>query len=141
MFKALIYIFITISFKNVSAQKISDQQIKQNVTPLNNSVEKIKMLNPVSFTYSTDFKSWNLPAGQQYGFTIEDIKSAIPEIVKTENKLTPAGKNAFKNTSLEKADLTSLIPFLVGSIKEQQEEIERLKAEMKELKWTVSSGK
>lgn len=46
----------------------------------------------------------------------------------------PSGKNAFKTASITDVDHESLIPLLVGSVKEQQEQIEQLKQEIQVLK-------
>ena len=123
------------------AQEISDSKIKQNVTPIANAVNQLKQLEPVSFTFNNTQGVLSLPKGLQYGFMSDDAKSAIPEIVKYEGKFTPSGKNAFKTTTMPVVDMVSLIPFLVSSIKEQQEQIDNLKAELRNLKSTVSTGK
>ena len=44
------------------------------------------------------------------------------------------GKNAYRDANMKTVDEASLIPLLVASIKEQQQQIEELKAAVAELK-------
>ncbi len=44
------------------------------------------------------------------------------------------GKNVYRNAQIKIIDDASLIPVLVASIKEQQQEIEKLKNEVEKLK-------
>ncbi|MFC3560883.1 tail fiber domain-containing protein [Pedobacter jamesrossensis] len=116
--------------------KISAQEVAQtNVKPLNNSLEMVSKLQPVSFNYD---KAWaeklKLPSTSQYGFVGTDAKAAVPSVVAVQAKQYPAGKNAFNSATLTKVDYESLIPLLVGSIKEQQEQIEQLRKEISNLK-------
>ena len=141
-FTALLCLYISILTQNVSAQKISDNEIKKDAIELTNAVKTLKQLEPVSFNYNISrYKDFGFPHGSQYGFLTEDVKAAIPGIVKSENKLIPAGKNNYKNASIDIVDMTSLIPFLVKSIKEQQDEIDKLKSEIKALKHRENIGK
>lgn len=119
-----------------SAQKINYDLLASS-TPLNNSLDNITKLEPVSFEYSKANKELNLTSGLTYGFKADEVQEVFPSIVKTTHKMVPAGKNAFKTVSTKTVDLESLIPLLVGSIKEQQAEIEKLKAEMATLKQEI----
>jgi len=107
-------------------------------TPLTNSLSYITRLEPISFTYNkAEAKQLNLPAGLKYGFNAEAIQQVIPGIVKNSHKMYSSGKNSFKTVATKDVDLESLIPLLVGSIKEQQAEMEKLKAEMESLKQQI----
>lgn len=116
--------------------KISAQEVVQNnVKPVENALGQVTKLQPVSFNYD---KSWaeklKLSARPQYGFVGTDAKTAVPEIVSVQAKDYPAGKNAFKSATITKVDYENLVPLLVASIKEQQQQIEELKRELKALK-------
>jgi hypothetical protein len=120
--------------------KVSAQEVTQaNVKPLSNSLEMVSKLQPVSFNYD---KTWadklKLPATSQYGFVGAEAKSAVPSVVTVQAKQYPAGKNAYNSATITKVDYESLIPLLVGSIKEQQEQIEELKRELRSLKSQAS---
>lgn len=122
--------FVAASF-SLSAQEV----VQNNVKPVNNSLEKVSKLQPVSFTYD---KNWaeklKLSKNTQLGFVGTDAKTAVPEIVTVQAKDYVSGKNAYKTATLTKVDYESLIPLLVGSIKEQQQQIDELKRELQSLK-------
>jgi len=116
--------------------KISAQEVVQNnVKPVENALSQITKLEPVSFNYD---KAWaeklKLSARPQYGFVGTDAKAAVPDIVSVQSKDYSAGKNAFKSATITKVDYERLVPLLVASIKEQQQQIEALKHELKMLK-------
>jgi len=121
----------------VSAQTntVNNTELKQNAQPLTNSLSYIEQLQPVSFEYDkSQAAKLKLPSGQQYGFIAEDVQKVLPSIVKSQKKMVPAGKNAFKTTEIKNVETESLIALLVASVKEQQAEIERLKADLQSLK-------
>jgi len=116
--------------------KISAQEVVQNnIKPVENALSRVTKLEPVSFNYD---KTWaeklKLSARPQYGFIGADAKATVPEIVSVQAKDYPAGKNAFKSATITKVDYESLVPLLVASIKEQQQQIEELQRELKTLK-------
>lgn len=116
--------------------KISAQEVVQNnVKPVENALIQVTKLQPVSFNYD---KSWaeklKLSAKPQYGFVGAEAKTAVPEIVSVQAKSYASGKNAFRNATITKVDYESLVPLLVASIKEQQQQIEALQRELKTLK-------
>lgn len=139
-FGTALFAFVALSATAVNAQvKNNEGTLRTNVEPLTNSLSYISQLEPLSFKYNADErKKMNLPVGRQFGFLPEDVQKVLPAIVKTENKMVPAGKNAFRTTAVQNVDLESLIPVLVGSIKEQQAEIEKLKEEVRSLKSMAS---
>ena len=127
-------------FLIAASLKISAQEVAQtNVKPVNNSLEMVSKLQPVSFNYD---KAWaeklKLASTSQYGFVGADAKAAVPSVVAVQAKQYPAGKNAYNSATLTKVDYESLIPLLVGSIKEQQQQIEELKSELRSLKSQAS---
>lgn len=72
--------------------------------------------------------------GTQYGFIAEDIAQTFPELVAEKSFSYMFGKNAYRTAKVKTVDEASLIPVLVASIKEQQEQIEKLKQEIENLK-------
>ncbi|TBO45041.1 tail fiber domain-containing protein [Pedobacter kyonggii] len=116
--------------------KISAQEVVQNnVKPVENALIQVTKLQPVSFNYD---KTWaeklKLSTKPQYGFVGTEAKTAVPEIVSVQAKSYASGKNAFRNATITKVDYDSLVPLLVASIKEQQQQIEALQRELKTLK-------
>ncbi|SDH56981.1 Chaperone of endosialidase [Pedobacter terrae] len=116
--------------------KISAQEVVQNnIKPVENALSQVTKLEPVSFNYD---KVWaeklKLSARPQYGFVGADAKAAVPNIVSVQSKDYSSGKNAFRSATITKVDYERLVPLLVASIKEQQQQIEALKHELKMLK-------
>ncbi len=127
---------------NAFSQKISDTELKNNPAPIKNAAERVIQLEPISFNYNSQkFNKLNLPGGQQYGFSTNNVESIFPGLVKQQTKLVAAGKNSYQPATIKNVDMVSLIPFLVGAIKEQQEEIDKLKREINSLKSTASTAK
>ncbi|MEI7580036.1 MAG: tail fiber domain-containing protein, partial [bacterium] len=62
----------------------SDSIFKTNVTPITNSLEKIKELKPVSFLFNRDMGNGlgvSLPDREQYGFLAQNVSTVFPELV------------------------------------------------------------
>lgn len=105
----------------VLSAPVSDFSVKQNIQSLNYGLNTIMQLNPVSFEYKDGWKNYG--QGMQIGFIAQDVQSVLPSITFT----TPStGKMGY--------DELSLIPILVQGMKEQQQQIEELKKEIKSLK-------
>ncbi|MCZ4224466.1 tail fiber domain-containing protein [Pedobacter rhodius] len=119
-----------------TALKVSAQEVAQtNIQPLNNSVSLISQLQPVSFNYDAKWaQKLKISGKTQLGFVTADVQKVLPELVKITAKDYPTGKNASRTATLSKIDYESLIPLLVGSIKEQQQQIEQLRRELDSLK-------
>jgi len=126
---------ISLTGLNASAQQIADSELKINRAPVENPALHISKLEPVTFEYNHEkFKQLDLPKGRQYGFVNDQAAVTMPGLLKDVNKMYPVGKNAFKTATMTTTDLESLIPIMVGAIKQQQEEIEQLRKELNDLK-------
>jgi len=113
----------------------AQEVVQQNVKPVDNALEVVSKLQPVIFNYD---KTWaqklKISDQPQYGFVGTEAKSAAPEVTTVTAKTYPAGKNAQNSATITKVDYEKLIPLLVGSIKEQQAQIDALKREIQTLK-------
>ncbi|RYD81354.1 MAG: tail fiber domain-containing protein [Sphingobacteriales bacterium] len=127
-------------FLITASLKISAQEVTQkNVKPVDNSLEMVSKLQPVSFNYDRTWaEKLKLPSTSQYGFVGADVKNAVPSVVAVQAKQYQAGKNAYNSATITKVDYENLIPLLVGSIKEQQQQIDELKRELRSLKSQAS---
>jgi hypothetical protein len=96
----------------------SDQNLKENIQSMIGGTSIVNQLNPVSF----EWKSGIGGTGTKYGFIAQEVQEIIPDIVSIDSSGTIG------------LDTVSLIPFLVKSIKEQQETIEQLRAEIQFIK-------
>ncbi|RCH55625.1 tail fiber domain-containing protein [Mucilaginibacter hurinus] len=121
--------------QTASAQSVSDAELKKNQTPIKNSLSYIEQLKPLTFEFNKDkFKQLNLPAGTQYGFSTDEVQRILPGLVTKQYKWYVAGKNNQRAVATNAVDYDKLIPLLVGAIKEQQAEIEQLRASVQQLK-------
>lgn len=101
----------------------SDIRWKKDVTPLKDSLSKVLKLQGVNYQWNIkDYPDRGFTAGKQTGLIAQDTEKVIPELVNTD-------KDGYKAVSYEK-----LTAVLVEAMKEQQKQIEELKAEIKTLK-------
>lgn len=121
--------------------KVSESELKKNVTPISGALTVVNRLEPVTYNYNTELlKGVKLPSGTQYGFNTDNVQSVLPGVVRTESKLFPAGKGSMQSADVKTVDLQSLVPVLLGAIKEQQQQIDALKAEVQSLRRGSNSG-
>jgi hypothetical protein len=119
----------------VYSQDLSDRDIKTNITSIDNPLQRITSLDPKMFEYNTGrYSHLRLPGGTQYGFIAEEFQQVFPGMVHKKPYSYMSGKNSYRNTTVKTINLESLIPVLIASIKEQQVQIEQLRAEVDRLK-------
>jgi len=92
----------------------SDLALKTNIKPLENSLAKILQLQGVSF-------NWKDSGEPSIGLIVQEVEKIFPELV--------SGNEGSKTV-----DYGKLVPVLIEAIKEQQNEIEKLKLEIETLK-------
>ena len=96
----------------------SDERLKENITDLTGSLDKIKQLRGVNFTW----KDSNRGVGNNIGFLAQEVESIIPEVVddgglpNDEN-----GESPMKHVSYE-----HVVPHLVEAIKELEARVKEL---------------
>ncbi|MFK7798363.1 MAG: tail fiber domain-containing protein [Aureispira sp.] len=114
---------------------ISDEREKEGIENLNYGLKEVLQMRPVSYTLKKDpFKDRKL------GLIAQEALVLVPEAVKTHDHqiLDETNPEEFTKIELERMGMTyqQLIPVLIKATQEQQEQIEALKAEIKELKTT-----
>ena len=134
--KTLFLTAITLfAIDTVSAQAITDADVKRNISTINNPLKSILKLEPRVFEYETDkFKTLRLKEGRQYGFLAENMQEVFPGMVSSKHVNYMYGKNTYRQASIQTVDEVSLIPVLVASIQELHLEIENLKKELHSLR-------
>ena len=90
----------------------SDERLKSNIKPIENSLDKVSTLNPVSFVWSNNKQP-------DFGLIAQEVEKIYPEFVK-ENM------DGFKTVKYN-----SLIALLIKSIHELKTEIDILKQKIK----------
>ncbi len=115
--------------------QVNAQTLKQSkIEPITNSLATIVKLDPVNFSYDKNWLEKLQLKPDQSGFNVEEVAKINPKLVINQQLNYNEGKNINKTAVVQKVDYEALIPMLVGSIKEQQQQIEALKAEINALK-------
>jgi hypothetical protein len=119
----------------------SDYREKENIRPLDQSLNKLLQLDAVKFDYKKESAVFNSIRGtdsassnfiedirkNQIGFLAQQVKDVFPEVVLYD-----------KYTDFYSIDYTKFAPLLVETIKEQQLIIDSMKAEIATLKKQLS---
>ena len=106
---------------DVTAFSASDQRLKTNLQPIENSLDKVKSLT--GYTFNWNELAENKPQDQrEAGILAQDVEAVLPEVTTTRD-------DGYKAVRYEK-----MVPMLIEAIKElsdkvdaQQQEIERLR--------------
>jgi hypothetical protein len=97
---------------DVIAFASSDRRLKDNLTKIESSLEKVGKLSGYSFDWNSNQETYS---GKDYGVVAQEVEAIFPELVKTRD-------NGYKAVKYEK-----LIPVLIEAIKELNEKVEKLK--------------
>ncbi len=101
----------------------SDVRLKKNITTYENALNTIMQFRGVSYDWRVDeFPQQRFSEGRQFGFIAQEVEEIVPDLVKE-------GPDGFKGVEYSK-----FTPIIVEAIKEQQIQIEELKAENEALK-------
>lgn len=96
----------------------SDARLKTNIIKVENALGLVNQLNGVYYNWNN-----NIESGRQLGFLAQDVQKVVPEVVMgVEGDVT-------KGETLSMA-YQNLVPILVEAIKEQQKQIDELKAKL-----------
>ncbi len=94
----------------------SDERLKSNITPIESSLQKVLNLEGVSYNWKGNDKPL-------IGLVAQDVEPYFPEVVSTGSE-----------TGLKTLEYSRLVAPLIEAIKEQQVQINKLRAEIEELK-------
>ena len=103
------------STTNFSAS--SDYRLKENIEPMQNGLERLNQLNPVKFT-------WKETGEEAEGFIAHEVDEVFSDCINGEKD----------GESMQTMDYGRITPLLVKAIQEQQEQINALQSEIKNLK-------
>jgi hypothetical protein len=117
-----------------TVSSLSDERIKTNVIDLSDGLEIVNQLRPITYEYNNEFESdadLGVKDGvTRYGFIAQEVETIAPQYVnQSEGKI-----NGESVDDLRSLSQTKMIPMLVKSIQEQQEQIEELKQQINELR-------
>ena len=100
----------------------SDERLKENIRPIESSLDKVLTLKGVKFDWKDKDR-----ANDQLGFIAQDVEKVLPEVVnEIENGLGDYDGHKVVNYS-------AVVPVLVEAMKEQQKLINRLEDRIKDL--------
>jgi hypothetical protein len=92
----------------------SDVNLKNNIEQIDNSL--FEKLNPISFNYKNDIQH-----KRHFGLIAQELETIYPELVSN-------------NTGFKSVNYIELIPIILSQMKCMQQEIDKLKGELNELK-------
>jgi hypothetical protein len=100
---------------------LSDERYKKDIQPIENALDKILSLNGVTFNWDKSKTDMNLDDVNHIGLIAQEVEKVLPQAV-----TTGSDDNEIKSVSY-----TDIVPVLIEAIKQQQAQIEELKAKLK----------
>ena len=103
---------------------VSDSRLKDNIITLGGALDKIKSLRGVSYTWNSG-KRKNT---NDIGLIAQEVEKILPEVI-TEKKM-PLMEGVDPDTDYKTVNYEKIVPVLIEAIKEQQEQIDKLKKQI-----------
>jgi hypothetical protein len=103
---------------DIVAYSTSDINFKENITPIENPIEKIKMISGNTYDWKTDMKEFHGFEGNDVGVIAQEIEAVLPQLVTT------------RETGYKAVKYDKLVALLIEGIKTQQSQIEKLESEI-----------
>jgi len=107
---------------DITAFSTSDERLKDNIKPIENSLDKLQKLGGYEFEWNKLGEKYTKNKGKDVGIIAQEVEEILPEATTTR-------KDNYKAVQYDK-----IIPLLIESIKEQQKIIENLQGQVNELK-------
>jgi hypothetical protein len=112
----------------------SDDRIKQNIAPLQYGLDELLQLNPISYELIPPLDSLGQVVeeaviGEQFGLSAQSLQSILPQLVHEDGD----------SMNLRSVRYVELIPVLINSIKEQNEQIRNLTDELAQVRSDIVS--
>ena len=101
----------------------SDVRLKENITPLSNSIEAVKQLNPCSY-------NWKSNQAHDVGFIAQEVKAVFPEAVDGEESDFYIDEETGRFYGAMGLKTDKLIPLLTAALQEAIAKIETLEAKV-----------
>ena len=92
---------------NGAYSSISDQKLKKNITPMENTLEKLMRLKPARYHFNENANE----EPKYYGLIAQQVKEVFPEVV-----------SYSEEADLHLLSYTELVPVLIKAMQEQQQE-------------------
>jgi hypothetical protein len=114
--------WITIGASSVSYNTGSDYRLKENLTPITDGIERVKLLQPKRFNFIGDDKVVD-------GFLAHEAQEVVPEAVSGEKDAVDEDGNP----KYQGIDQAKLVPLLTAALQEAISKIEDLEARIQTL--------
>ena len=101
---------------SISISYTSDYRLKENVSPLTGSIDRIKALKPCTFNFLSE------PTRQEEGFIAHEVQEVVPQaVVGVKDAVDENG-----DAELQGVDPSRIVVILTGALQEAIEKIEQL---------------
>jgi hypothetical protein len=100
---------------DVVAYVSSDERLKDEITPIENSLQKINSIGGYSFVWN---EKQNIYKGKDYGVIAQEIEEILPELVETR-------ENGYKAVKYDR-----IVSLLIEGVKELSKEVSELKKQI-----------
>jgi hypothetical protein len=107
---------------DIVAFSSSDIRFKENITPIENALEKISKISGNTYDWKEENKAEHGYEGNDVGVIAQEIEAVLPQLVQTR-------ESGYKAVKYDK-----LVALLIEGIKEQQTQIHSLTLEIEKLK-------
>ncbi|MCR9173603.1 MAG: tail fiber domain-containing protein [bacterium] len=112
---------------------VSDRRLKSNFKPIESPLDRLLQLNGMSYDLTTKSKPAEgemiTRTTQQYGVIAQEVEAVFPEMVNEKAVFNNAGDDTIYKT----VNYDQLVPVLIESIRELNEKVEQLEAEVERL--------
>lgn len=119
----------------------SDRKLKKNIEDMTPVLDKVMQLEPKTYEFDRENYAYaNLAKGPQMGFIAQNVQELFPTVVQERRHIFPtgideeAGKEIEEELTILNMKSMEMIPILTKAIQEQQELIQALQDQVKELK-------
>ena len=102
------------AFGDITAYYSSDERLKENITPIENAIDKINERGGYSYDWKEGFETIHSHKGHDLGVIAQEVQSVLPEVV-----------NERENGYLA-VDYIKLVPVLIEAIKELSAKVKEL---------------
>ena len=108
---------------------VSDERLKDNIQTIPNALDKVMQLRGVEF----DWNATSRKGQHDLGVVAQEVEKVLPELVKEKTLCT--GEFTDNEKEFKTVDYDKIVAVLIEAVKQQQEEIELLKANYDDLKY------
>ena len=107
---------------DIVAFSTTDKNFKENITPIENPIEKIRMISGNTYDWKVDMKEFHGFEGNDVGVIAQEIEAVLPQLVTT------------RETGYKAVKYDKLVALLIEGMKAQQNQIDNLTIEIEKLK-------